>query len=842
MSEKKIYLAIHGHFYQPPRENPWLEAIELQESASPFHDWNERIHHECYLPNAEARVLDEKGLILDIVNNFEDISFNFGPTLMSWLRSHHPETYRRILEVDRISQVEHAGHGNAMAQVYHHIIMPLASRRDQVTQVRWGIEDFRFHFRRDPESIWLPETACHQETLEVLMEAGIRFVILDAHQAEAVRVMGAEDWQDVSVGTLDPRFPYRAFSKNDPEKFIDIFFYDGPVARAVGFGDLAFDAKRFAERLQGSVRKDLNAPQLIHVATDGETYGHHKPFGDRVLAYLTRVEAPRRGFRLVNYGEFLDLSPPEFEVRLKPGEEGEGTSWSCAHGVRRWKDHCGCRGGGPAEWKQHWRGPLRDSLDWLRDQLATIFETVGSRYLRDVWEVRDHYIQVLLNPTEDALQLFFDREARHSLNREEKVVCLKLLEMQRHAMMMYTSCGWFFTEISGIETVQILQYAARALELAEELTESGGELEEEFLSYLSSAPSNVPEFRDGRGVYERFVRPTKASQAHLVSAYAIESLFEDYFGNRTQFDFYTSHLEVLDRRKESSGNSTLHFGRVKAASMKTLEERDFVFAVVQIGLYDFRCSLCPFAEIQEIEAVEKKLFHALHKLHLVDLLKQIDETFGEKYFTLKDLPMLERRKLIAYLTREVIEKIGSVYENLYDENKRMNEIYRSIQLPIPEQVRYAVEHTLRKRLKIAVEQLALAGFDPHKVTPLYRVLEAAHSFDAELKTKNEEIARLLSEELAARTKKLLGKLEPEVLAECLYIPRIARKIGVELDLRSAQNDLFFLARRWCEHPETLPEGIHSLADTLLQLMQELYLHSGEFQKLMHHPKPSALSL
>ena len=503
---KKICFCIHGHFYQPPREDPWTGEIENQESAAPYHDWNERIYHECYLPNTKAQVFDEKGNLVKTVNNFEKISFNIGPTLFSWLEAKHRDAYDAIIKADHLSRSFHQGHGNAIAQVYNHMIMPLANLRDKVTQVKWGIADFKRRFERVPEGMWLPETACDEETLEVLIEEGIRFTILAPHQAEAVRPIDSEEWEELRPGALDCRMPYRCFLKKNPDKFIDLFFYNGMIARDLAFGDLAFEAKFFADSIERAKSKERGRSQIIHVATDGETFGHHKAFGERALAYLLEVEAPKRGFGIVNYGEYLEEHPPRYEVRLNEGEDGEGTSWSCPHGVKRWKEHCGCRGGGPPEWKQHWRKPLRKSLSWLRDELTRVYEVYARHFFRNVWAARNDYINLILDSSEGARWHFFSKHAKRVLSQEEVNTALRLLEVERYAMLMFTSCGWFFTEISGIETVQILRYAARAIQLTREATHTS--FEDEFLYRLSKARSNVGEFKDGRGVYEKLVKPT----------------------------------------------------------------------------------------------------------------------------------------------------------------------------------------------------------------------------------------------------------------------------------------------------------------------------------------------
>ena len=502
-----LYFALHGHFYQPPRENPWTGEIDQQESAIPYHDWNERIYHECYLPNTQAPIFNDQGEVIKVIDNFTKISFNIGPTLFSWLAEKHPDAYQAIIEADRLSAAQHAGHGNAIAQVYNHMIMPLARRRDQVTQVKWGIYEFKHRFGRDPEGIWLPETACNQETVEVLIEEEIKFTILAPHQAESVRSLSGKDWNVVSPGTLDTKFPYRCFSEKNPEQFLDIFFYDGLIAKNVAFGNLAYEAKGFADSLEQAKLKDQRRAQLIHVATDGETFGHHKAFGERALAYLMETEAPKRGFQIVNYGEFLKKHSPRFAVRVKKGPDGHGTSWSCAHGVGRWKEDCGCRVNAPSGWKQSWRKPLREALNWLRDELNYVFEVYGNCYFENAWFARDEYIAVILDGSEPNVLDFMDRHAKKvPFEKFEVHLCLKLLEMARHSMLMFTSCGWFFNDISGIETTQILRYAARAIQLAEEITHRS--LEPQFLQRLAKARSNVSELRDGRKVYERFVRPS----------------------------------------------------------------------------------------------------------------------------------------------------------------------------------------------------------------------------------------------------------------------------------------------------------------------------------------------
>ena len=456
------YLCIHCHFYQPPRENPWLEQIELQDSAYPYHDWNERISAECYGPNLAARILDDKQCITRIVNNYSNISFNFGPSLLSWAAEHAPETYQGLIEADRKSRKRFSGHGSAMAQAYNHIIMPLANSRDKKTQIRWGFEDFVSRFGRAPEGMWLPETAVDIESLDLMAQIGISFVILAPHQAKGIRPLGSDgNWQDVTGSKVDPTCAYLF---NTPcGKPLHLFFYDGPISQAVAFEKLLDNGEKFASRLLGGLSDGRSGAQMIHIATDGETYGHHHRHGEMALAYALNYIELKKSARITNYGEFLQLHPPAWEVQIY-----ERTAWSCVHGVERWRSNCGCNAG-RSGWNQEWRKPLRESLDWLRDWVLPRFELLGKTLFHDPWAARDAYIQVLLDRHAEVREHFGNEHFVRSLAPDEQVLAWKLMELQRHAMLMFTSCGWFFDDLSGIETVQVIQYAGRVVQLAEEL-------------------------------------------------------------------------------------------------------------------------------------------------------------------------------------------------------------------------------------------------------------------------------------------------------------------------------------------------------------------------------------
>ena len=506
---KKYYLCIHGHFYQPPRENAWTNEISIQPTAAPFHDWNERIFQECYKPNSEAVIVDEHDNVIKKVNNFEYYNFNFGPALLGWIKIKHPKTYERILSADRKSCSAHNGHGNAIAMIYNHIIMPLADRKDKITQVKWGLADFKFHFGRESEGMWLPETACDSETLETLIENNVKYTILDPSQADSFRKIKRGKWKSVSSGNIDTGVPYRYFSKISTAKHIDLIFYNGPLSKNIAFDDHIYSSEKLLNRIR-QVRADSSGyVPLISSATDGETFGHHKKFTERTLSYLFSELIPDSEYQIVNLGEFLELHPPEYEVLIMKGPDNDGTSWSCSHGTGRWKDNCGC-GRSDEHPSQQWRKPLRESLNKLRDRLRLIFENSGDKFLADVYHTRNDYIQLLLNKDLQTIENFFHLHSKYDLNEHEKLLCIQLLEMQKYSMLMFTSCGWFFSEISGIETIQILEYAARAIEIAKEI--SGIDLNAEFAENLSEAECNDKKYLNGKDLYIREVLSGKNSK------------------------------------------------------------------------------------------------------------------------------------------------------------------------------------------------------------------------------------------------------------------------------------------------------------------------------------------
>ncbi|HWS72075.1 MAG TPA: DUF3536 domain-containing protein, partial [Thermoanaerobaculia bacterium] len=521
-----------------------------------------------YGPNASARILDGRDRIRRIVNNYASISFNFGATLLSWLEAKAPETYAAILDADRISRERFGGHGSAIAQAYNHMIMPLANARDQRTQVRWGLRDFESRFGRKPEGMWLPETAVDIDSLEALAAEGIAFTILEPNQALRYRTLGDEEWTDANGG-IDPTCVYRC---NLPSgRSIDIFFYDGPISRAVAFEQLLARGENLAHRLAGAFSLTRSHAQLVNIATDGETYGHHHRNGDMALAYALHYIEEHGLAHLTNYGQYREQHPPTCEVEIV-----ENTAWSCSHGLERWRSDCGCNTGAGAGWNQQWRTPLRGALDWLRDQAAELFEREGSLVLRDPWLARDEYIDVVLDRSEANVDAFL---AKHAVSAEASGNrILELLELQRNAMLMYTSCGWFFNDISGIETVQVLHYAARVAQLAERI--SGRSFEPELLTRLDRARSNIAHNGTARHIYQRDVFPMRLDLARVAAHYAVQSLFDTFDEVAT---IYCYRITRRDLEQQRSGRARIAVARITVMSLITREQADFEFSALHLA-------------------------------------------------------------------------------------------------------------------------------------------------------------------------------------------------------------------------------------------------------------------
>ena len=686
------YLCVHGHFYQPPRENPFLEAIELQDSAYPYHDWNERVASECYAPNATSRILDGEQRIVQLVNNYSRISFNFGPTLLSWIEQKAPKIYEALREADTSSRERYSGHGSAIAQAYNHMIVPLANCRDKITQVKWGIRDFEYRFGRLPEGMWLPETAVDTETLDVLAANGIKFTILAPRQAKRIRKRGSRSWQDVSGDRVDPS---RAYLVQLPSKrTISVFFYDGPISQGVAFERLLDNGQRFADRLSSGFSDARQWPQLVHIATDGESYGHHHRFGEMALSYALHHIETNKLAQLTNYGEFLERHPADHFAEIV-----NNSSWSCVHGVERWRTNCGCNSGGHAGWNQEWRAPLRATLDWLRDELTPFYEQKAGPLLKDVWAARDEYIQVVLNRAEENVRSFLQNHATHSLSNEEQVAALKLLEMQRHAMLMYTSCGWFFDELSGLETVQVMQYAGRAIRLAQDFGADG--LESGFMDRLTAAKSNLPEHRDGKTIYEKWVKPAAVSTDQLAGHYAISSLFEP-FGERTKI--YCYNVQREDYAVEVEGKHRLAVGRARFNSEITLESASLVFAVLHFGDHNIAGGVSQFERTEDYDQLKASLVDSFSKADTTQVLQALTERFSNRTFSLRTLFRDEQRKIVDLILKESLATAAAAYRSIYENQAPLIRFLTGLGIPVPAAFQSAAEIALNSQLKQAFEQ------------------------------------------------------------------------------------------------------------------------------------------
>jgi alpha-amylase/alpha-mannosidase (GH57 family) len=772
-------IAIHGHFYQPPRENPWLEAVETQDSAYPFHDWNARVMAECYAPNTAARRTDTEGRIIDIVNNFERISFDVGPTLLHWLAGARPDVYAAILEADRRSVVARGGHGNAIAQVYGHAIMPLCSRRDQVTQVRWGLADFRRRFGREPEGMWLSETAADRETLEVLAAHGLAFTVLAPRQAARVRADGEEVWRDARGG-IDPSRPYRWVSGDGSE--LALFFYDGPISQAIAFEGLLGSGDAFAARLVSAFDDRRPGAQLVHVATDGESYGHHHRFGDMALAAACHRLETTPGVTLTNHGAFLAARPPTEAVEIV-----EGSSWSCAHGVERWRADCGCSGGRPG-WHQRWREPLREALDWARDRLDPFFEARAGVLLRDPWAARDDYVHVILDRSPESVGAFLRLHQRRSLGDADRVEALKLLELQRYRLLAYASCGWFFDDISGTETVQVLRCAARALQLGREL-DAGAELEEEFVRRLAKAPSNLPDVGSGDVVYRRYVLPDLTDLRRVVAHYAIAA---PYTANGDETTVYSYAVTRREWQRESYGDTSLSMGRVHVVSTVIAEAAEAAVAVLHFGGHDFHCAIREAADVPGFGLLREELFRSFAKHSLAAVVRALDQHFDGRAYGIRDLFLDERRRILALVTEGALRRSEETYRRLYEANRRLMQYLRESDAPVPEGLalvaRYVLKLDLRRELEALVDTVGI----PDRIGEL---ADEARALGLDLGLDREGVAARLEQALLARMARLATRPRHEAVAAVLDVLDLGRRLACPPSLWEAQNRCFDLWRR-----------------------------------------------
>ena len=790
------YICIHGHFYQPPRENAWLEVIEVQDSAHPYHNWNERISAECYSPNTASRILNENGVIKNIINNYSRISFNFGPTLLSWMEVNDPETYYEILGADRESMKNFNGHGSAIAQAYNHMILPLANSRDKETQIIWGIRDFEHRFKRNPEGMWLAETAVDTESLELLAKYDIRYTILAPRQAKAIRKIGKEEWTSVSANTVDTRKPY--LCKLPSGRSIVLFFYDGDIAQGVAFSGLLNDGKKFAHHLIDSFDENSDEPQLVHIATDGETYGHHHKHGDMALAFCLDYIQRNPQSRLTNYGEFIENFPPTYEAQIH-----ENSSWSCVHGIERWRNDCGCNSGGKPNWNQKWRAPLREALDWLREQVSEIYENETRGLLKDPWKAREDYIDVILDRNEYTIGKFLDDHAIAPANANR---ILRLMEVQRNAMLMYTSCGWFFDELSGIETTQIMQYACRAIQLVIQIAQVN--LEDEFLARLEKAPSNVQSLQNGAFIYQKYVVPAKTNLQRVGMHFAVASIFEEDPESSPVFN-YTTENEVFIRRE--AGQQRLVLGVTKVRSNVTHSEKKFAFAAIYLGQHNIIGNISLQLDPDRFAAMQAKLVAAFEGARLAEAIGIMQTYFGQEKFTIWELFQDEKRKVFNLITDQSMRDLEESLRRIYNRDLPLVNALAGNEIPIPNAYRNAFEHILNVDL--------LKSFQSDKINIHQIGRTMAELVKWELRIEDtDKVERLAGESIFKELKRIAGEGDnPKRIERLNRLFPLLKKFNIKPNLSRSQN-LYFeisLASRdsdmrspeWMRHFNELGENL-----------------------------------
>jgi len=781
MAEK--FICIHGHFYQPPRENPWLEEVEIEESAQPYHDWNARITAECYAPNSVSRIMDQQWRIIGIVNYYSKISFNFGPTLLYWLSRHQPAVYQSILDADKESAKNFSGHGSAIAQVYNHIIMPLANKRDKETQVKWDIRDFEKRFGRYPEGMWLPETAVDIETLETLAEHHIKFTILAPHQALRVRKIGENDWLDVQEAKIDPRKAYLC-SLPSGEK-ISLFFFDKCKASDAAYGDLLSNGEVFANRLMDGFKDEPPDTKalLTNIASDGEVYGHHRTHGDMTLAYCLYYIQSKNLAKITNYAEFLDKFPPEFEVEIK-----ENTSWSCQHGVERWRSDCGCSTGTRAGWKQAWRTPLREVMDWLRDELATKFESETAKYLKDSWLARQNYIEVIFDRSKENVERFLDEHKIRELAKEEKKQVMKLLEMQRQAMLMFTSCGWFFDEISGLETVQVMTYAARAMQLANQVL--GLDLESKYLKKLEEAPSNINEYENGAKTFNLLVKTAVVDLAKIAAQGIILQIFSNEITvTSTNVQQYGCCFKIANQEFErrDAGKFRLVTSHSNIQSSITLDEETFACAAVWLGDHNVSCGVKVETDITLYKTIQNEISDIFGEGEINETILLIPKYFGPDNYSLKDIFKDDLKRILDIIVQDSVKKATALNGIIYHDNFAFLRFMNEIKIPIPKPFRTATEIVLNAEIRrlLAVEETDAESFN--------KIIHDSKSLSIEF---DSDIISLEASNKILRefTKLTSAKIDVEKIENLDKLIMALNELPLKLDLWHSQNIAFDIAQ------------------------------------------------
>ncbi len=767
MAQQRVYLIIHGHYYQPPRENPWTGFIGKEFGADPYRNWNEKIARESYTPNAFSRVLEPDGYVVDIVNNYQYLNYNFGPTLIRWVEQYLPQTYRRILEGDA------AGQGNAIAQVYNHMIMPLANERDRRTQIEWGLYDFQFRFGRRPEAMWMAETAVNMDVVELLIEYRMRYIVLSPWQAHAFRRIGDGETVGCANGEIDTTRTYRIYSKKFPGLWLDVFFYDGTLSSAVSFEHLARDAGALAGRIREAAAGRGGGDVLVNISTDGELYGHHEPFADMCLAYLFRQEAEKHGITVTHYSAYLKDHPPEHEVFLKDGENGKGTSWSCAHGVARWERDCGCTVGGPGHWNQQWRAPLRQALDALRDRLAEVFEREGGKYLKDVWAARNDYIRVIEDRSESVKDAFLKAHLiREGVAPADRTKIFSLLESQHCAQLMFTSCGWFFADISGIESVQLLKYASMAMQYVRNAF--GEDFEPQFLDILGRARSNIRAFGTGADLYRKKALSSRVSPQQVLANYVMESYIVKDARDRACLGWDVVQSDYFRADLEAEHVSVVR-GRARIRDQRSETVETFEYALAVHSYSDFRCYVFAFDPATPFAAEPRVPETKLRKLSTAGV------------FGLKDLLLEDEEAIINRALERRLRGLEESIRKIYSRNLEFLEGFFEIGIEVPEIVKSVASYVVTEDVQKAVARIE----DPYNLDA-YKDLRELFTFATKysLKVNSAPVTAFLDRILADGVRRALDAQDTVMLSTLSYVLDIADEMGVKIRLDILQNMMF----------------------------------------------------
>ncbi|MBN2544243.1 MAG: DUF3536 domain-containing protein [Spirochaetes bacterium] len=778
MHNFQVNTIIHGHFYQPPREDPWTDQIGTQSSAYPFKNWNIRITSECYAPNCFSRVLNSKGKIIDIINNYRYISFNFGPTLLNWLEKKDKEIYDLIIEADKLSIPEHNGHGNAIAQIYNHVIMPLQSTKDKITQIIWGLKDFKYRFGRDSEGIWLSETAIDYETVNLLIDQGIKFVILSPDQAKSFKKIHEDKWNDVTAHHhLPAKRPYKIYTEHGE---ITAFYFDKRLSTAVSFEHLLQSSDNFARSIMHTASHDKD---IIVIAADGEIYGHHEPFADMCLAHLIKeYHLNQKKIRLLNFAEYLEMHPAEYETKLNLGDDDLGSSWSCYHGVGRWYKNCGCQTGGKESWNQEWRKPLRDAFDYLKKEIDVIYENEISNYVDDPWALRNDYIELILSNYKLSDMDFLRKHINKTLNKEEIIRILSLLESQKNAMFMYTSCGWFFTELSGIETVQNIKYAYKAIYL---LKNNIDWIKTNFENMLEKAESNIKEINNGKWILYNWVYPNVQNLPHIANN--IITLFilnKDI--NIKNFEIFEAYgFENLNIQHSIDNNKNIYEGTIKVFNKQGYVNREYLFIFIKNGCFNFTSYL-----------VNKDDFELLNKIKNDIIENRTDDNYykekNAEIYTEKDLIEEIKNYIVKLNFKDKFSEIISYTQKLFNDIKNILDFYLKNNLNLPDiyktQVSFIAESYFYDICNTTVDF-------PEKQTykTLIEIFDFINHFGITVNTK--ELSNLFS--LILNDKLLQTEnndFEADIYKKALILIEFSYKVKMKIEKSRSENKIFKLLK------------------------------------------------